>query len=815
MIKKIFLIIILILPLSLYAQMSDNQVIEYVKTEHAKGTNQETIGRALLQKGVTKEQLQKIKQQVDAQDQANITTGKSGTGTVLRTTPLDRTDPRQTSRLISYQGNKTVYWNLEGDSIVIVDTLRNEVFGKNIFNQKNLTFAPEMNIPTPTNYKLGAGDEVIIDIWGASQTSIRKTITPDGTINIDNLGPIFLSGMTIEQANNFVKRKLASLYAGVEDESGVGTSDINLTLGQIRTIQVNVMGEVVTPGTYALSSLSSVFNALYLAGGINDIGSLREVNLYRNSKLVTSIDIYDFLLHGKSSDEIRLFDGDVIIVPPYHSLVNITGQVKRPMLYEMIQKETAKDLIAYAGGFAGNANTSKITLSRKTGKYRQIHTLNSETIASFSLADGDSISIGKGLQLFENRVEVQGNVFYPGYYEIGGNIKTVRDLIEKAGGLTEDAFLDRAVLTREKSDLTFETLALNLNNLASSSYGDTPLRKNDVLYIAANTIDEDLGDLTIRGMVANPGEYQYADNTTIKDLIVRAGGLLSSASTAKIDVSRRIVDPSSTSNATTIAKIFSFSITDGLIADGKSDFILEPYDQVYVRRSPGYQEQRNVKIEGEVLFPGTYTLTQKEQRVSEIVGLSGGLSSNAYAEGARLIRRMTEDEIARQKQYLEMLARGAMKDSISTKSLETGVEYTVGIELDKAIKNPRSEYDIVLRADDKLIIPEFNNTIKINGAVMHPNTVLYKRGQSLKYYIEQAGGYSDLAEKKRAYVVYMNGMTAKAKGSSKDLIKPGAEIIVPTKEQKEKMTIGQTVALASSVTSMASVIALLINSLTK
>lgn len=813
MVKKIFFFLILVMPLCLSAQMSDSQVIEYVKTEHAKGVSQEAIGKALLQRGVSQTQLLKIKSQIEQQRQSNTQMGKSDSGSVLRTAPLDRTSKRQADRLASPHSDKTIYWNMDGDSIIIVDTLRNEIFGKNIFNKKNLTFAPEMNIPTPTNYKLGAGDEVVIDIWGASQTTIRKTITPEGSINIENLGPIFLTGMTVEQANDFVKRKLSALYAGVEDEDG--TSYISLTLGQIRTIQVNVMGEVVTPGTYTLSSLSSVFHALYLAGGINDIGSLRSVNLYRGGKRIASVDIYDYLLHGKSSDEIRLSDGDAIIVPAYQSLVSITGEVKRPMWYEMTKDEHVSDLINYAGGFTGKANTENISLSRKTGKYRQMYTLSPETISSFTLTDGDSISIRKGLERYENRVEVQGSVFFPGYYEIGGDIKTVKDLIKKAGGLKEDAFLDRAVLTREKDDLTFETLALNLNNLESSKFGDTPLRKNDILYIAANTIDEDLGDFTIAGMVANPGQYSFAENTTIKDLIVRAGGLLSSASTARVDVSRRVIDPASTTNATIIAETFSFSIQDGLIADGKDSFVLEPYDQVYVRKSPGFQEQRNVRIDGEVLFPGTYTLVEKEQRISEIVKLAGGLSNNAYAEGARLIRTMTDDERARQKQYLETLARGTLKDSISTASLETSIEYTVGIELARAIQNPKSEYDIVLRENDRLIIPEFNNTIKINGAVMHPNTVLYKKGESLKYYIEQAGGYSDLAEKKRAYIVYMNGMTAKAKGSSKNLIKPGCEIIVPTKEQREKMTLGQTIALGSSITSMASVIALLINSLTK
>lgn len=781
------------MPLCLYGQMSDSQVIEYVKTEHAKGTSQDAIGKALLQRGVTQAQLLKIKSQVEQEKRASTSTSQ-----------------RTSSESVLRESAEEYYPQRMKDSI---RSSKRKIFGKDVFSQKDLTFAPTMNIPTPTNYKLGAGDEVVIDIWGASQTTIRKTITPEGSVNIESLGPVFLSGMTIEQANEIVRRKLSNLYAGVDEEGGA--SYISLTLGQIRSIQVNVMGEVVTPGTYTVSSLSSVFHALYLAGGINDIGSLRTVNLYRGGKKVASVDIYDFILRGQTPDDIRLSDGDVIVVPAYQSLVNITGEIKRPMWYEITSDEHASDLINYAGGFTGEANVENISLSRKTGKYRQMYTLNPETMLSFTLADGDSIAIGKGLDLYDNRVQIDGSVLFPGYYEIGGDIRTVADLIKKAGGLKEDAFLDRAVLTREKDDLTFETLALNLNNLESSASGNTQLKKNDILYIAANTIDEDLGDFTIEGMVANPGQYSFAENTTIKDLIVRAGGLLSSASTARVDVSRRIIDPASTTNATIIAETFSFSIEDGLVADGKSNFILEPYDQIYVRKSPGFQEQRNVQVDGEVLFPGAYTLVEKEQRVSEVIKLAGGLSDNAYAAGARLIRTMTEDEKARQKQYLENLARGTMKDSISTESLETSIEYTVGIELDKAIANPKSEYDIVLREKDRLIIPEFNNTIKINGAVMHPNTVLYKKGESLKYYIEQAGGYSDLAEKKRAYIVYMNGMTAKAKGSSKDLIKPGSEIIVPIKEEKEKMSLGQTIALGSSITSMASVIALLINSLTK
>lgn len=788
MIKKIFFYLFLIIPISISAQMSDSQVIDYVKSEHAKGASQETIWKDLQQRGVTQSQLLKIKSQVEQQKKSqpdSLTTNKSVS--VLRK-------------------------QIDEDSSQRIDNIPSRrIFGKDVFGQKNLTFSPNMNIPTPANYKLGPGDEIVIDIWGSSQTSIRKTITPEGTINIENFGPVFLSGMTIEEANDIVRRKLSNLYSSIDDE--IGSSYINLTLGQIRSIQVNIMGEVVTPGTYTVSSLSSIFHALYLAGGINDIGSLRAVNLYRDGKRIATIDIYDYLLNGKSLEEIRLFDGDVIIVPTYEALVNISGEVKRPMWYEIAIGESLSDLINYAGGFTGEANVEKINIDRKTGKYKQMYTVTPETMVSFTLLDGDSISIEKGLNRYDNRVKIEGSVLFPGYYEIGNDIKTVKDLITKAGGLREDAFLDRAVITREREDLTLETLSLNLNNIDSSKYGNTPLLKNDILFIASNMIDEDLGNLSIGGLVAKPGEYKFAKNTTIEDLIVKAGGLLSAASTAKVDVTRRIVDPASTSDVSVIAEVFSFSIEDGLIVNDQADFFLEPYDQVYVRKSPGYEPQRSVFLVGEVLFPGEYTLRQKEQRVSDIIKAAGGLTNKSYPTGARLVRKMNDDEKARQKQYIEMMSRGTMNDSISRGSLDIGSEYTVGIELDKAVANPKSEYDIVLREDDILYIPEFTNTIKINGAVMHPNTVLYKQGEPLTYYIEKSGGYSDLAQKKRAYIVYMNGMTAKIKGSSKDLIKPGCEIIIPTKERKAPMTLGEKIAIGSSITSMATVITLLINSL--
>lgn len=791
--RSIIVLIVSLLSLASFAQMSDSQVIEYVKSEHAKGTNQQAIGAALLQKGVTQDQLKRIKSQVEKENQQeSATIGATTSSTALRRV---------------YQEDEDFVRHIEADSTIHM--LRQDIYGKNIFNRKNLSFAPDVNIPTPANYKLAAGDEVVIEIWGASQASFRRVISPEGSINIDNLGPITLSGMTVETANTYVKNKLASLYSGVNDMDG--TSHIKLTLGQIRTIQINVMGEVAVPGTYSISSLSSIFHALYLAGGINDIGSLREISLVRKGNKIETVDIYDFLLYGKTTDT-RLFDGDVIMVPPYKSLVNIRGQVKRPMFYEMTEKETVDNLIKYAGGFTGGAYADKISLVRKTGGYDKIFTLNEAQRAAFNVADGDSISIDGGLALYDNRVQITGNVFRPGYYEIGGDIKTVKDLVIKAGNPKENAFLDRVILTREKEDLTLETLALNLNNILSGASPDIALRKNDILLIASNRIEEDLGDLAIFGLVAEPGTYDFAYNTTIKDLILKAGGLLSSASTARVDVSRRIIDPTSTTTNTIIAETFTFSIEDGLVADGKDGFVLKPYDQVYVRRSPGYEAQRNVMLEGEVIFPGEYTLEVKEQRISDLVKQAGGTTPHAFLDGARLVRQQSKEERLRQLQSINMLQRGNKEDSLSVESLDTASEYTIGIDLKKALSNPKSNFDIVLKPGDRLFIPEFDNTVKINGAVMFPNTVLYQKGMTLQDYVNQAGGFSDLAQKKRVYIVYMNGMTAKAKGSSKSLLKPGCEIVVPTKEVKPKMSTGEIIGITSGVVSMASVIALLINS---
>lgn len=800
--KKIIFSLFLIFSYagSVLAQMSDQQVADYVKQEYAKGTSQQVIATSLLQKGVTKSQLERIKQQYEKEQTSTDISSKSSQSLSQQR----RENPQEDMAVGALDEIST-----EATSVGEVSD-QEKVFGRNIFNNKNLSFSPNVNIPTPLDYRLGPGDEVVINIWGVSQTTLQQTISSEGSITVDRLGPVFLNGMTIKEANDFVQRKFSSIYAGVGADGGA--SQIKLTLGQIRTIQVNVWGEVAVPGTYSLSSLSSVFHALYRAGGINNIGSLRSVKLYRNNKLLKELDIYKYLLDGKLNDDIRLMDNDVIVVPPYVSLVDISGEVKRPMYYEMTGKESLATLINYAGGFTGDAYTKKLRIVRGTGTEKKIFTVDENEFASFILKDKDVVTIATGLDLFDNRVEIKGAVYRSGYYEIGKKINTIKDLITAADGIRGDAFLNRAVLTREKEDLTTEVISVDIRKLLYENGQDIVLRKNDILYIPALSDLKEFGDFVVHGEVARPGNYQYADNTTLEDLIVQAGGLLESASIVRVDVARRIIDPNSMTIGRSLSDNYSFGIKDGLVIDGEQGFILKPYDQVYVRRSPGYHEQQNVAIAGELLFPGTYALNKKTERISDLVKRAGNLTPDAFARGARLVRQRSDEEQFRSQAALKVANQGG-KDSISVKTLDLAPTYNVGIELDKALANPGSDYDLVLRTGDRLIVPEYDNTVKINGAVMYPNTVVYKKGEKLSYYINQAGGYTDNAKKSRSFVIYMNGTVSKIKGSDRNAIQPGSEIIIPSKEQARRMSMAEILSLGSSVTSMASLIGVLINTM--
>lgn len=807
----LFFLIFVLSGVAMAQQMSDDQVIQYVKEANKSGKSQKQITTELLRRGVTKEQVSRIQQKYSESNTVSNKSNEMPSQLRQRTLVDDGGGQRRTTDY-SEVGmlDETVGGRVDNraDNTATTDNA-SQIFGHDVFTNRNLTFEPSINLATPVDYRLGPGDEVIIDVWGASENTIRQSISPEGTIQVSGLGPVQLSGMTVKDANAYLQREFSKIYSGISGSEP--TSQIKLTLGDIRTIQINIMGEVAVPGTYTLSSFSSVFHALYRAGGVNKIGSLRSIKVVRNGKTIADLDVYDYLMKGKMKDDIRLQEGDVIIVNPYESLVRIAGKVKRPMFYEMKPTETVATILNYAGGFTGDAYKKAVRIIRKSGREHQVYNVDEMDYSVFCLDDGDSISVDAVLKRFENRVEIRGAVYRSGLYELSGTVNTVKQLIKKAEGLRGDAFLNRALLDRENEDLSHEVIAVDLGGLLKGTVADIPLQKNDILYIPSIHDLKEEETISIHGEVANPGTFLFSKNMTIEDLLVQSGGLLEAAATTKVDITRRIKDPKSTSFSSVLGKTYSFDIKDGLVVGGEGDFHLEPFDEVYVRKSPAYRKQQNVVVAGEVLFGGNYALVKKNERLSDLISKAGGITPDAYVKGARLIRKMTEEEQRRQADAVRMARMGEGKDSISVEKLNISDTYTVGINLEKAISNPGSDFDLVLREGDVLFIPEYINTVKISGAVMYPNTVLYKRGESLRYYINQAGGYGKLAKKKKAYVVYMNGTVSRLKSRDKKAIEPGCEIIVPSKEEKKRMSTAEILGMGSTTASIAAMIATMVN----
>ena len=794
-----------------YAQkISDEQVLQYVMQATQQGMNQQQIIAQLMARGVTKDQITRIK--------SNYESGKYGELSGEKNSKIFGNNDR--TRTLAKNGIKGkagegIGGNDSGDmsndqemssspGASFFSDFENElnkkkIFGHSVFSNEKLTFEPNLNIATPESYRLGPGDEVIIDIWGASESMIRETISPDGYLVIEKVGPVYLNGKTVKEANDYVRGKLAAIYSGI----ATGVSHAQLTVGQIRSIQINIMGEVSVPGTYTISPFSTIFHALYQAGGVNDIGTMRQVKVYRNAKLISTLDIYEYILEGKMKGDIRLMDGDVVVVGPYDCLVNLVGKVKRPMYYEMKKDESIGSLLNYAGGFSGDAYTKSIRVIRKAGGEHQIYNVEEFDFNKFRLMDGDSIAIDSVLKRYANMVEVKGAVYRPGMFQMDGHINTLKELIAKAEGVRGDAFLNRAILHRENEDLTLEVLPVDLRDLLSGKMADIPLRRNDVLFVPSVRDLQETMTVTVSGEVAHPGPLPFAAKTTLEDIILQAGGLLEAASTVRVDVARRIKDPKSMTSGDFKAKTYSFALKDGFVIDGQEGFELEPYDEVYVRRSPGYQKQQNVSVVGEVLFEGTYALVRKNQRLSEVIASSGGVTNEAYVKGARLERKMTPEEKFRLDAAVKMASNEVGKESISQKSLDLGDTYYVGINLEEALKTPGGEMDVVLREGDRIVVPEYTNTVKINGAVMHPNTVTFKGGQKMKYYVNMAGGYAYRAKKSRAYVVYMNGTVARLKSRNKHAIQPGCEIIVPQKEGRKGMSITDIMGLTTATATLA------------
>ena len=853
--KKYIILFLFALLLPCYAtaqsSMTDEQILKFVMKENAEGTSQAQIVTKLMQKGVTIEQIRRVKDKYERQaknkglgtvsskdsEESDSRLRKSNSKKGSSKNDDDEESPqyrlKDTREKKKSKSKEVVYDETNEDWLMMQDELntfipdttamlekllaekrKKKVFGRDIFNNKDLTFEPNMNIATPQNYILGPGDAVYIDIYGASQKTIESTVSPDGEVTIEGFGPVQVSGLTVAQANARLRSTLGARYS---------SSKIKLTVGQTRSIMINVMGEVKNPGTYTLPAFATVFHALYMAGGTNDIGTMRNIKVYRNNRLVSVVDIYDYILNGKLTGNVRLADNDVISVGPYDCLVNITGKVKRPMYYEMKRNESVGTLLKYAGGFTGDAYKKSVRIVRKTGREYSVYNVDEFDMSAFHLADEDSVSVDSILPRFSNMVEVKGAVFRPGMYQVGGDINSVKTLIEHADGLREEAFTARAVMHRMKKDRTLEVVPVDVEGILDGTVPDIPIQNNDVLFIPTKQEMMEEQTITIHGEVQYPGIYRYADNETLEDFVLQAGGLKQTASTVKVDVSRRIVNPKALTTDSVIARTYTFALKDGFVIDGTPGFKLMPFDEVYVRKSPGYYKQQNVVVEGEVMFSGTYTLSKKNQRLSDLIKSAGGVNDRGYIAGARLERKVNESERARMEAVLKKAKEEAeqmeietakenkkidLKDSEKIKKFEIPEFYSVGIELDKALANPGCDADIVLREGDKIIVPQYNGTVKINGAVMYPNTVGFQKGKKAKYYINQAGGFSEKAKKSQTYIVYMNGTIAKVSQNAKP--KPGCEIVVPEKEIN-KMTIAEKMTIGTSVASIATMIATLAN----
>ena len=788
---------------SAFAQsMTDDQVLKEAVSAKKQGLSETDIASRLLKKGATMAQIQKLRRQYASQ----IT--KQGLDSNVDNAISNVQDRMRTNR----ESNDNDIVTREGEEapqyVAPVEpetTTGKKVFGRDIFNNKALTFEPQMNIATPQNYVVGPGDQIIIDVYGDTQKSEQLQVSPDGDVVVPDYGPIRVSGLSVAQAQQRIRSALGTYYA---------SSEVRVTLGQTRTIMVNVMGEVKVPGTYTLSAFATVFHALYMAGGINDLGTLRSIKVFRQGRQISVVDIYEFILNGRLAGNVRLQDNDVIQVGAYESIVDIAGRVKRPMAYELRKNESLSTLLKYSGGFANDAYKKSLRVLRKNGRMKSVFNVEEFEMADFKMFDGDSVSVDSIIDRFENMVEVKGAVFRPGMYNLGEKVHSVRSLIENADGLTEEAMVSRAVMRRMKPNRTQEVVSIDLKGIMEGTSADVPLENEDILFIPTMAEHQNLRTLTIDGEVIFPGVYEYAEKMTVEDLILQAGGLTDKASTAKVDVARRMIDPTATTSTMDIAKTFSFSINPGFEFDGDKSFTLEPFDVVSVRRSPVSAEPFTVRVEGEIAFQGSYTLQHKNQRLSDVVKEAGGIIPGAYVRGARLIRTMNEDERARMQDVIAMARQSASgaKDSISLDQLALQTTYSVGIHLDEALANPGCDEDIELQDGDRLVIPRYNRTIRISGDVQKPNTVAFKDKKNYKYYVEQAGGFGRRARKSHAYILYQNGTIAKA---SKGTIEPGCEIIVPTKGPKDNSTLTQWLGIGTSMASLATMFVSIANLIKK
>jgi protein involved in polysaccharide export with SLBB domain len=808
-------------------QLTDAQIKKIVKKAESSGLTEDQMGAMALSRGMSPGELEKLKDRISKLNlDQNL---HSSTSNRVAGNPRRQISAKQLSQGLQQgiqQGTPSAnnqlqlqvdstklfesVYNVQADTAF--ENLRKKIFGYNLFFNKQLTFEPSLNIPTPKDYQLGAGDVITIDIWGASQQNYNLTISPDGSIIVDNIGPINISGLTIDKASAKIISRLSSIYSGITGKSP--NTFAQVSLGSLRSILVSLVGEVNNPGTYTLPSLATVFNALYLSGGPSLNGSMRNIQVYRDNKLLTTLDIYDFLVNGDQKNNIRLQDQDIIMIKPYITRIELQGEIKTPALFEIKPSEFLSDLLKFSGGFTDKAYSHRLKIDRNTDRQHKIIDVLSSQFTTTKLEDGDYIKVEPIIDRYENRVEIEGAVNRSGKFELDPGMK-VKDLIDKSEGLREDAFLNRAILYRLDENLTVQSTPIDLHGVLKGDSSNLILIKDDFIKVYSIFDLKEQYNVQIDGEVSKPDNYSYIKNMTLSDIIAIAGGFKESASLARIEIARRIKNNDTESRSNKIATVFTFTVTkELLLADSASGFELQPFDRIFVRRSPGYEVQTLATINGEVNFPGLYSIVTKDEKISDLVYRAGGLTKEAYPKGAKLIRKLTENQKERLKilKSIETQATDSIKIQVN---LET--EQAIGIDLEQIIKTPHSKFDLILQEGDQLYIPKELQTVRLSGAFLYPITVRYDKTYGFSKYAALAGGYAEDALPKNAYVIYANGSVDRTSSflgiKAYPTIEPGAEIIVPKKVEEEKISKQEALAISTALTSLALIIVTIISKL--
>lgn len=820
--------------------LSDAQIVELMSKGSAMGYSPDQMLQLAQSQGLPSSQVSKLTDRVIQINSARVSTGKSYSSSQIR----------------GQHDWEKINWPNELKDQEVEAPVENRIFGYSLFNNESLklSFEPSLNLPTPRNYVLGPGDVLFIDIYGASEQYFESRVNAEGKIIIANFGPIAISGLTIEQASQRITDKLATAYTGLKGSTP--NTFLNVSLGLVRTIKVNLVGEVRVPGTYTLSALATVFNSLYAAGGVTTNGTFRNIKIYRQNKLVGKVDAYDFLIGGSSETNVQLQDQDVVIVEPYLARVEVKGEVKRPGIFELGGGETFEDILGFAGGFTDESYRDRVNVVRNTESEKIVADIFQDQYELFTPKGGDLYSVGKILNRYTNRIQIKGAVFRPGAYSLTEGI-TVSQLLGRAEGPTGDAVMQRATIIRTHPDFSTETISFNLGQLIAGEIADIPLRREDVVTVFSRFDLKEEYYVTIAGEVNQAGEFPFSESMTVEDLIAAAKGLREAAAQSNIEITRRVKDLISKD----ISQIIVVQVEKDLSFVSGGSTGLEPFDHVVVRKNPNYRMERFVQLDGEVMYPGKYAIKNVNEKISDVISRAGGLSEFAYPKGATLIRRTEffddEPELSRQIKSLqgvkenvegssekqtesegllsdklieevyqkaadpsanEDLSSFAKKERLSEMGLVSpllpggGLKESeiIGINLEEIMADPGSKYDLILEEGDVISIPKQLQTVRLRGRVLYPTTVRFEAGRTVKYFVDRAGGFDSRAKKGRTYVVYANGEVARTKRflmiKNYPQVEPGAEIIIPVKPLKIPVKPGDLIGVATGLATIVLVV---------